>query len=269
LQVSDFHYDLPRELIAQEPSAERGGSRMLVVSRARNTFHDDVFGNFSRYIRSGDCLVLNNTQVFPARLHGVRNNSAGAKIEIFLLRVEDDERHIWRCLAKPGKRALVGDSILLPRGLRAEVLSYGEFGERTVRFHSSTTEPVSDLLRQIGETPLPPYIERRPNAIDRERYQTVFAKHSGSVAAPTAGLHFTTEILEQCREAGAKVAEVTLHVGLGTFAPLRAARLERVQLHEERFEMDGAAVETMRAASRLVCVGTTSVRVLETAMLRA
>jgi len=239
---------------------------MLVVSRARNTFHDDVFSNFSHYIRPGDCLVLNNTRVFPARLHGTRNTSVGAKVEVFLLEAEDDSQNLWRCLVRPGKRVLVGDSILFPQALRAEVLSYGAFGERTMRFHSFTTQPVAEILQEIGEMPLPPYIERQPNAIDSERYQTVLAKHSGSVAAPTAGLHFTPGILEQCRAAGAKVAEVTLHVGLGTFAPLRAAKLERVQLHEERFEIGAAAAQAMREASRIFCVGTTSVRTVETAI---
>ncbi len=266
MQVSDFYYDLPRELIAQEPPAERGASRMLVVSRAQRTFHDDVFSSFSRYIRPGDCLVLNNTRVFPARLHGTRNTNLGARVEVFLLEAEDESQSVWRCVVRPGKRVLMGDSILFPLGLRAEVLSHGAFGERIVRFHSFTTQPVSEILEEIGEMPLPPYIERAPNAIDSERYQTVFAKRSGSVAAPTAGLHFTPEILEQCSAAGAKVAEVTLHVGLGTFAPLRAAKVERVQLHEERFEIGAAAAQAMREAARIFCVGTTSVRTVETAL---
>jgi S-adenosylmethionine:tRNA ribosyltransferase-isomerase len=268
LHVSDFHYDLPKELIAQEPPAERGASRMLVVSRAKSAFHDDVFLNISRYIRPGDCLVLNNTRVLPARLHGTRNTSTGARVEVFLLEAEDENKSLWRCLVRPGKRVLVGDSILFPLSLRAEVLSHGEFGERTVRFHSFTTQTVAEILEEIGEMPLPPYIERRPNEVDSERYQTVFAKASGSAAAPTAGLHFTPEILEQCRAAGAQVAEVTLHVGLGTFAPLRAAKLERVQLHAERFEISAGAAQAMREASRIFCVGTTSVRTVETAMLQ-
>jgi S-adenosylmethionine:tRNA ribosyltransferase-isomerase len=266
LQVSDFYYDLPKELIAQEPPAERGSSRMLVVSRTRNTFHDDVFHNFSRYLRPGDCLVLNNTRVFPARLHGNRNTTTGAQVEVFLLEAEDDTQTLWRCLVKPGKRVQVGDSILFPQGLRAEVLSHGEFGERSVRFHSFSGKSVAEILEEIGEMPLPPYIERRPSATDSERYQTVFGKHRGSVAAPTAGLHFTPEILEECRAAGAETAEVTLHVGLGTFAPLRAAEVEKVRLHEERFEIGAGAAERLRAASRIFCVGTTSVRVVETAM---
>jgi len=241
---------------------------MLVVSREKNAFHDDAFRNFARYIRPGDCLVLNNTRVFPARLHGTRNTSAGAMVEVFLLRQVDEGEDLWRCLVKPGKRARVGDAILFPDGLRAEILAYGEFGERTVRLRSDGREAIEDVVRRIGEVPLPPYIERAPDAKDSERYQTVFAKESGSVAAPTAGLHFTPQILDECRAAGAKVSEVTLHVGLGTFAPLRAVKLERIQLHEERFEISAAAARTMREARRIFCVGTTSVRTLETAMLR-
>jgi S-adenosylmethionine:tRNA ribosyltransferase-isomerase len=267
LQVSDFHYDLPRELIAQEPPAERGASRMLVVSREKKTFHDDAFRNVSRYVLPGDCLVLNNTRVFPARLHGVRNIGGGAEVEVFLLKAEDEQREIWTCLVKPGKRVRRGDSVLFSNGLRAEVLSQGEFGERTVRFSSPSSQSVTDALLEIGEMPLPPYIERQPRSSDSERYQTVFAKHSGSVAAPTAGLHFTPQILEECHAAGAKVVEVTLHVGLGTFAPLRAVNLDEVQLHEERFEISAESAYAMREASRLFCVGTTSVRTLETAML--
>jgi len=255
-------------LIAQEPPAERGASRMLVVSRDRHVFHDDVFRNFSRYVRPGDCLVLNNTRVFPARLHGVKDGGGGAAVEVFLLRAEDQKREVWRCLVKPGKRLRLGDVICFPDDLRGEVLEHGEFGERTIRFRSGSSREVAEVLMEIGEMPLPPYIERKPDASDSERYQTVFAKQTGSVAAPTAGLHFTPQILEECRAAGAKVAEVTLHVGLGTFAPLRAVQLSEVQLHEERFEISESAAQTMREASRIFCVGTTSVRTLETAMLR-
>jgi len=268
LQVSDFHYDLPRELIAQKPPAERGASRMLVVSRAQNRFRDDHFRNFSRYLKPGDCLVLNNTRVFPARLRGIRNRGAGAEVEVFLLHPAGEEKLVWQCLVKPGKRVRQGDSIQFSGDLSAEVVSLGEFGERTVRFRLPEGESLEKTILKIGEMPLPPYIVRPPDAEDAERYQTVFAKQSGSVAAPTAGLHFTPETLEQCRAAGAKIAEVTLHVGLGTFAPLRAEKLEEIQLHEERFEIGSIAAETMREASRIVCAGTTSVRTLETAMNR-
>jgi S-adenosylmethionine:tRNA ribosyltransferase-isomerase len=266
MQVSDFHYQLPEELIAQEAPAERGGARMLVVSRKYQSFQDDVFKNFSHYIQTGDCLVLNNTRVFPARLHGRRNTDSGAEVELFLVRALDPKENVWKVLAKPGKRVRRGDRIIFAKDFTAEVLSQGDFGERTIRFFAD--QPVSALLEKLGETPLPPYIQRQPSAVDRERYQTVFAEKRGSVAAPTAGLHFTPQMLNACRDAGAEIAFVTLHVGLGTFAPLREEKLANVHLHEEYFEIPEASAETMRRAKRLLCIGTTSVRTIETALLR-
>lgn len=266
IQVSDFHYELPEELIAQEPLAERGASRMLVVSREKHAFHDDVFANFARYVRPGDCLVLNNTRVFPARLRGHRNSSSGAEVEILLVRALDEQETVWNVLAKPAKRVRSGDRIVFAENLEAEVLSQANFGERTIRFFAERR--VSELLEELGETPLPPYIHRTPTAADLDRYQTVFAEKRGSIAAPTAGLHFTPEMLERCRETGAAIAYVTLHVGLGTFAPLRETNVPRVQLHEEYFEISETNAEIMRRAKRLFCVGTTSVRTIETAFLR-
>jgi S-adenosylmethionine:tRNA ribosyltransferase-isomerase len=266
LQVSDFYYELPEELIAQEPPAERGASRMLVVSRQKQSFHDDSFRNFSRYIRPGDCLVLNNTRVFPARLHGRRNHAAGAEVEVFLLRAQDEAETVWKCLVKPGKRVRTGDRIVFSADLTGEVLEQGEYGERILRL--SAAAPVRELLEQLGEMPLPPYIHRKPNPRDKERYQTVFSAHSGSVAAPTAGLHFTQDMLAECMAAGAAIANVTLHVGQGTFAPLRAEKLADIRLHEEYFEIGERDAETLRNAQRRFCVGTTSVRTVETAMLR-
>lgn len=265
-QLSDFYYDLPEELIAQEPLENRTASRMLVLSRETQSFHDDVFLNFPHYIRPGDCLVLNNTRVFPARLHGRRNNANGAEVEVFLTSALDAEETTWKVLVKPGKRVRLGDTILFGEILKAEVLEGGDYGERTVRFQSN--RPISELLEQLGQIPLPPYIHRTPEAKDRERYQTVFAAKRGSVAAPTAGLHFTEEMLNRCREAGAEIAHVTLHVGLGTFAPLRETELSKIQLHEERFEIAEESAAIMRNAGRLICIGTTSVRTIETACLR-
>lgn len=265
-QVSDFYYELPEELIAQEPLADRAASRMLVLSRARQSFHDDLFANFPRYIKPGDCLVLNNTKVFPARLHGRRNHPSGAQVEVFLVRALNDDDTEWQALVRPAKRVHAGERILFSEGLQAEVLSEGEFGERTIRLISDQSIP--ELLEQLGETPLPPYIHRSPTAADRERYQTVFARERGSVAAPTAGLHFTPVVLDQCRAAGAQIAHVTLHVGLGTFAPLRETNITEIRLHEEYFEVSESDADIMRAAARLFCVGTTSVRTVETAMLR-
>jgi S-adenosylmethionine:tRNA ribosyltransferase-isomerase len=266
VQVSDFNYDLPEELIAQEPLAERSASRMLVVSRAKHSFHDDEFRNFHQYVRGGDCLVLNNTRVFPARLHGRRNASHGAEVEVLLIRALQEDETVWRVLVKPAKRVRTGDQIIFHEHLRAEVVSQADFGERTLRFLAD--EPLSDLLERLGETPLPPYIHRRPGASDRERYQTIFADKRGSVAAPTAGLHFTPGMLHKCRNAGAELAYVTLHVGLGTFAPLRSEKLSEIRLHEEYFEIGQANAEIMSRAKRLFCVGTTSVRSVETALLR-
>lgn len=264
-QVSDFYYELPEELIAQEPAAERGASRMLVVWRERQRFEDDLFANFASYVRAGDCLVLNDTRVFPARLHGRRNNRSGAKVEVFLVRAVDEEETVWKALVRPGKRVRRGDQIFFAENFRGEILEEGEFGERTVRL--SADRRISELLEELGETPLPPYIHRAPGAADRERYQTVYARRRGSVAAPTAGLHFTPDVLEQCRGAGAEIAYVTLHVGLGTFARVREENLARVRLHEEYFEITETNAEIMRGAKRLVCVGTTSVRTVETAFL--
>lgn len=263
-QVSDFNYELPEELIAQQPPERRGDARMLVVSREAGTFSDDAFSAFPRYLRPGDCLVLNDTRVFPARLHGVRDTS-GAQIEVFLVRALNEDETEWRALVKPGKRVRRGDRIVFTEALSAEVLEHGEYGERVIRFRSS--QPVAMLLEKIGQTPLPPYIHRQPQASDRDRYQTVFAQNRGSVAAPTAGLHFTPGILEQSRNVGAEIAHVTLHVGLGTFAPLRGKTVEEIQLHEEYFEVTDVEAAKMRSARRLVCVGTTSVRTVETVSL--
>jgi S-adenosylmethionine:tRNA ribosyltransferase-isomerase len=266
LQVSDFYYQLPEELIAQEPLAERSASRMLVVSREKQSFHDDLFSNFNKYIRPGDCLVLNNSRVFPARLHGRKETTSGAEIEVFLVRALDRDETVWSALVRPGKRVRIGDRIVFSEMLRAEVLSQGEFGERKLRFFSE--QPIRELLENLGAVPLPPYIRRPPNVADRERYQTVFAERSGSIAAPTAGLHFTSEMLEACRMAGAEIAHITLHVGLGTFAPLREKTLAKVRLHNEAFEISPSNAAKLTRASRLVCVGTTSVRTVETALLR-
>jgi S-adenosylmethionine:tRNA ribosyltransferase-isomerase len=265
LQVSDFHYDLPRELIAQEPPADRGTSRMLVVSRDKQSFHDDEFCNFSKYVRPGDCLILNNTRVFPARLRGRRNRESGAEVQVLLLHPEEEDK-VWKCLAKPAKRARVGDRILFSEEFSAEVLREGDFGERSLRFLAA--KPIEELLEQHGEMPLPPYIQRKASAADRERYQTVFAARTGSAAAPTAGLHFTQALLDECRAAGAQIAEITLHIGTGTFAPLRAKRLEDVRLHEETFEISEPDAEKIRGAKRRLCVGTTSVRAIETGASR-
>jgi S-adenosylmethionine:tRNA ribosyltransferase-isomerase len=264
LLVSDFDYELPEELIAQAPPAERGSSRMLVVSRKERRFSNERFPNFASYVGPGDCLVLNRTRVFPARLHGRR--PTGGEVEVFLVRALMGEPLLWRALVRPAKRVRTGDKIQFSDELAAEVVERGEYGERLLRF--SAAAPIDEVFERIGSVPLPPYIHRTPDEQDRERYQTVFAEERGSAAAPTAGLHFTEAMLDACRAAGAEIAFLTLHVGLGTFAPLRENQIEKIQLHEEYFEIDEAEAAKMRAAKRRICVGTTSVRAVETAMLR-
>ena len=241
---------------------------MLVVDRTAESYKDAMFADFPSYLRQGDCLLLNDTRVFPARLHGRRNHSEGAEIELFLLWTLDREERTWHCLAKPAKRVRKGDVILLSETLSATVLEEHERGERTVQFDAtagSAEAPVQ--LGALGSVPLPPYIHRAPDETDRERYQTVFAEHRGSVAAPTAGLHFTPAILRQCEEAGADITRVTLHVGLGTFAPLPEGDLSQVQLHAERYYFPLSAARQTKRARRRICIGTTSVRTLETALL--
>jgi S-adenosylmethionine:tRNA ribosyltransferase-isomerase len=239
-------------LIAQQPLADRAASRMLVVDRATGTFTDRMFRDLAEYIQPGDCLVLNDTRVFPSRL-------LAGKIEVFLTKQLDCST--WNTLVKPGKRVRVGDHIKISDELEIEVLDRGEFGERTVKLH--TKGDVYEVLERTGHVPLPPYIRREDTANDRERYQTVFARERGSVAAPTAGLHFTPEVLDACRLAGTEVAHVTLHVGLGTFAPLRTDVIEDVRLHHESIQVSDATIASMERAKRVLAVGTTSVRAIE------
>ncbi len=239
---------------------------MLVLSREKHAFHDDCFTNFSQYVRPGDCIVLNNSRVFPARLYGRRRTASGAEIEVFLVRALNPDETLWSALVRPAKRVRIGEAIFFNEDTRAEVLSQAQSGERVLRFHLS--RPISELLENLGNVPLPPYIQRAPTATDRERYQTVFAETRGSIAAPTAGLHFTPEVLEACRAAGAEIAYVTLHVGLGTFAPLREKTVAANRLHKEEFEISASNALVMQRAKRLFCIGTTTVRTLETAMLR-
>jgi S-adenosylmethionine:tRNA ribosyltransferase-isomerase len=253
--VSDFDYDLPEALIAQQPLPERDGARMLVVDRAKGTWEDRMFRDFPSYVRDGDCLVLNDSRVFPSRLFGRREHGTG-RVEIFLTR--QISANTWEALVRPGKKMRTGERIVISDDLSAEILGRGEFGERVVRL-----DPRGDLfevLDRVGHVPLPPYIRRPDSWQDRERYQTVFAQERGSVAAPTAGLHFTPEILAQCH---AEIARVTLHVGLGTFQPLHGDVIENITLHEESFVIPPAAELAMDRAKRVIAVGTTSVRAIE------
>jgi S-adenosylmethionine:tRNA ribosyltransferase-isomerase len=279
MDLAAFDYHLPEELIAQQPLAERAASRMLVVYRDENRWEDRLFCELPAFLHPGDCLVLNDSRVFPARLFGQRkgihalalgkNNSTlheylSGRVEVFLLRPVSADGKEWEALVRPGRKMRTGERIHFSERLEGVIAARGEYGERRIRFEC-TGDPF-DEFEKIGHVPLPPYIKRPDQAADRERYQTVFAREKGSVAAPTAGLHFTPQVLDQCRASGAAVAYVTLHVGLGTFQPLHAPQVEEGKLHAERFSVGAEYAAAVNAATRVVAVGTTSVRTLESAV---
>ena len=263
MRVADFDFHLPEDLIAQEPLPERSASRMLVVCRDRGRWEDRVFRELPSFIRPGDALIVNESRVFPSRLYAMRA-SGSARIEVFLLRPLSADQSTWEALVRPGRKVPVGERLLFDGSIEAEVLTRGEHGQRTLRFRGAAD--IYEALEAIGHVPLPPYIRRPDTATDRERYQTFFARERGSVAAPTAGLHFTPAVLAACEAAGAKVARVTLHVGLGTFAPVYVQDVEEVRLHSERYSISAETLETIRTAARRLAVGTTSVRAVETAI---
>jgi S-adenosylmethionine:tRNA ribosyltransferase-isomerase len=260
VRLSEFDYHLPPELIAQQPLEDRAASRMLVVDRARGSWEDRTFRDFPVYVKPGDCLVLNDSRVFPSRLLGRREHGTG-QVEVFLTKPDDPAALTWEALVHPGRKMRTGERIVVSEDLTVEILGRGERGERTVRL--LPRGDLFEILDRVGHTPLPPYIRRPDTDVDRERYQTVYATARGSVAAPTAGLHFTPEILEACRQAGAEIARVTLHVGLGTFQPLHSDALEEVHLHKESLAVPEETMRAMDRASRVVAVGTTSVRAIE------
>ncbi len=274
MDLAEFDYHLPDELIAQEPLADRAASRMLVVHRAEGRWEDREFRDFPQFLGAGDCLVLNDSRVFPARLFGrragVRSMPIGknnpkrreylsGQVEVFLLQPVGARE--WTALVRPGRKMRTGERIHFDGGLEGEIVGRGEFGERTIRFDGA--DDLFAAFEKIGHVPLPPYIKREDRAADRDRYQTVFAREKGSVAAPTAGLHFTPEVLDECRARGAEIARVTLHVGLGTFQPLHDEQVEHAKLHAERYRIASEEWERIQAARRVVAVGTTSVRTVE------
>jgi S-adenosylmethionine:tRNA ribosyltransferase-isomerase len=263
VQLSDFDYHLPEELIAQEPPAERDGARMLVLDRAARRWEDRRFRDLPEYLAPGDCLVLNDSRVLPSRLFGQRETG---EAEVMLLEPVTPDAREWRALVKPGRRLRVGATVRFDDRFSAEIVALGERGERTVRFSVQGDEDVYAAIDRLGHMPLPPYIKRRDRVEDRERYQTVFARERGSVAAPTAGLHFTGEMLECCEQTGAQIARVTLHVGLGTFQPMDREDFENHRLHYEPYSIDEDPWREIQAAKRVVAVGTTSVRTVESAM---
>lgn len=260
VRVDEFDYELPAELIAQEPLPDRAASRMLVVYREQGLWEDRMFCNLPDLLGPGDCLILNNSRVFASRLYATRT-SGPARIEVFLIQPVSADGRNWQALVRPGRKVPVGERLQFSDDLYADVLERGDHGERTLRF---ADVDVLEEAERIGHVPLPPYIRRPDTAADRSRYQTVYAGPRGSVAAPTAGLHFTPEVLRRCEAAGAKVARVTLHVGLGTFAPLHVDNVADVRLHFERFEVEDADLAAIRSASRRIAVGTTTVRTVET-----
>lgn len=280
--VSDFNYSLPENLIAQEPLADRAGSRMLHLDRSSGEVQNRMFRDFPALLRPRDLVVFNNTRVFPARLFGHRSGARAqplsrqnpasrdflkGRVEVLLTKQLSAEPNEWECLVRPGRKIGIGEQIYFGEhdGLVANVTARGSFGERRIRF-----EPVTDFfehVERLGHIPLPPYISREDRATDRDRYQTVYARERGSVAAPTAGLHFTPEILAAMAQRGIETVELTLHVGLGTFQPMRTEKVEEHKLHRETYQIAPDAAESINRAlskgRRVVAIGTTTVRTLE------
>lgn len=263
MKTSDFYYDLPKELIAQDPLEDRSSSRLLHLSMKDGSMEHRHFTDILDYLKEGDCLVINDTRVIPARLYGHKEET-GALIEILLLKRREND--IWECLVKPGKKARPGAKITFGDGiLKGEIIDVVDEGNRLIQFHYEGI--FEEILDQLGEMPLPPYITHKLK--DKNRYQTVYAKNEGSAAAPTAGLHFTKELLEKVKEKGVNIAHVTLHVGLGTFRPVKVDDVESHHMHSEFYivEEDQAKLinDTKKAGKRVIAVGTTSCRTLESA----
>ena len=263
MKTSDFYYDLPQELIAQDPLEDRSSSRLMHLSLKDGSIEHRHFTDVLDYMEEGDCLVINDTKVIPARLYGHKEET-GALIEILLLKRREND--IWECLVKPGKKARPGAKITIGNGiLKGEIIDVVDEGNRLIQFHYEGI--FEEILDQLGEMPLPPYITHKLK--DKNRYQTVYAKNEGSAAAPTAGLHFTKELLEKVKEKGVNIAHVTLHVGLGTFRPVKVDDVESHHMHSEFYivEEDQAKLinDTKKAGKRVIAVGTTSCRTLESA----
>ena len=263
MKVTDYYFDLPQEQIAQDPLEDRSSSRLLVLDKETGEYSHHVFREITEFLKPGDCLVLNNTKVIPARLFGEKEGTQ-AKIEILLLKRREND--VWETLVKPGKKAKVGTKIIFGGGLLVgEVIDIVEEGNRLIQF---TYEGIfEEILDQLGQMPLPPYITHQLK--DKNRYQTVYAKYDGSAAAPTAGLHFTPELLQQVKDMGVDIAEVTLHVGLGTFRPVKVDNILDHHMHSEFYMVTQEAADKINNAKknghRVICVGTTSCRTIESA----
>lgn len=263
MKKEDFYFELPQELIAQDPLKDRSGSRLLVLDKESGEIEHRTFRDIKEYLEPGDCLVINDTKVIPARLIGSKVGT-NAKIEILLLKRKEND--IWETLVKPGKKAKPGTKISFGDGLlTGEVIDVVEEGNRLVRF--SYEGIFEEILDQLGQMPLPPYITHQLE--DKNRYQTVYAKHSGSAAAPTAGLHFTQELLQEIKESGVEIAHVTLHVGLGTFRPVKVENIQEHHMHSEFYRIEQSEADKINRAKReghrIICVGTTSCRTIESA----
>lgn len=263
MKVTDYYFDLPQEQIAQDPLEDRSSSRLLVLDKETGEYSHHIFREITEFLKPGDCLVLNNTKVIPARLFGEKEGTQ-AKIEILLLKRKEND--VWETLVKPGKKAKVGTKIIFGGGLLVgEVIDIVEDGNRLIKF---TYEGIfEEILDQLGQMPLPPYITHQLK--DKNRYQTVYAKYDGSAAAPTAGLHFTPELLQQVKDMGVDIAEVTLHVGLGTFRPVKVDNILEHHMHSEFYMVTQEAADKINNAKknghRVICVGTTSCRTIESA----
>lgn len=268
MHINDFDYKLPEELIAQKPQKDRDKCRLMVLRRSDNSIEHRHFFDILEYLKEGDCLLLNDSKVIPARLYGIKEGT-GARVEFLLIkRIEGDT---WETMVRPGKRLKPGDSVVFSdedgKKLRAEILDYGEDGTRIVKMEYDGI--LMERLEEIGSMPLPPYISRPSNDEDKDDYQTVYCHEEGSVAAPTAGLHFTTELLEKAREKGVKIAFVTLHVGIGTFRPVKCETIEDHHMHFEEYSVSEETAEivnqTILSGGRVISVGTTSTRTAESA----
>jgi len=260
LKKADFYYDLPKELIAQTPLSKRSNSRLMILDRSKKTINHKYFYNIINHLEAGDCLVINNTKVIPARLYGEK--TTGAKIEILLLKEIDS--FTWECLTKPAKRLKLGSEIVFSEDLKGKVVKDLDKGIKHIRFqYEGSFQNIIDI---IGEMPLPPYIKEKLE--EKNRYQTVYAKKTGSAAAPTAGLHFTDELLEKIQDKGVKIAYITLHVGLDTFRPVKVDKISDHKMHSEYYEIDDENAElinsTKNSGGKVISVGTTSTRTLET-----
>ena len=265
MDLHDFYYDLPEELIAQDPLSDRSSSRLMVLDKNTGAIEHKIFRDITEYLKPGDCLVINDTKVIPARLIGEKEGT-GAAIEVLLLKRLEDRQDTWEVLVKPGKKCKVGARIVFGGGkLTGEIIDIVEEGNRLIQF--SYDGIFEEILDELGQMPLPPYITHQLQ--DKNRYQTVYATHTGSAAAPTAGLHFTPELLEEIKAEGVEIAHVTLHVGLGTFRPVKADDILDHHMHSEFYRIEASEAEKINRAKesghRVICVGTTSCRTVESA----